>query len=82
MVEMGFDNLVVEWSIWNLGLGVGIGGSDGELFWVKGEGKVGKIVERREGGGFVELWGKKLEGSCEEKDNPCGISIARSANDF
>lgn len=43
MVEMGFDNLVVEWSIWNLGLGIGIGGSDVELFWV--EGKVG-FVER------------------------------------
>lgn len=43
MVEMGFDNLAVEWSIWNLGLRIRIGGS--ELFWVEGEGKVG-IVER------------------------------------
>lgn len=43
MVEMGFDNLAVEWSIWNLGLRIRIGGL--ELFWVEGEGKVG-IVER------------------------------------
>lgn len=60
MVEMGFDNLAVEWSIWNLGLRVRIGGS--ELFWVEGEGKVG-VVERWEGEGYVELWREKNWGS-------------------